>query len=35
MQVMALYVTGGLNTVLSPEHQKEIKRYLYNHQVIN
>ncbi|KAJ4709155.1 Terpene cyclase/mutase family member [Melia azedarach] len=30
--VMALYVTGGLNTVLSPEHQKEIKRYLYNHQ---
>ncbi|KAL5769101.1 hypothetical protein ACOSQ2_015884 [Xanthoceras sorbifolium] len=30
--VMALYVTGGLNTVLSPQHQKEIKRYLYNHQ---
>ncbi|XP_060210027.1 lupeol synthase-like isoform X1 [Lycium barbarum] len=30
--VMALYVTGALNTVLSQEHQKEIKRYLYNHQ---
>ncbi|KAK3221201.1 hypothetical protein Dsin_008226 [Dipteronia sinensis] len=30
--VIALYVTGGLNTVLSPQHQKEIKRYLYNHQ---
>ncbi|XP_044463338.1 lupeol synthase-like [Mangifera indica] len=30
--VMALYVTGGLNAVLSSEHQKEIKRYLYNHQ---
>ncbi|XP_057768199.1 lupeol synthase-like [Salvia miltiorrhiza] len=30
--VLALYVTGGINTVLSPEHQKEIKRYIYNHQ---
>ncbi|KAK6941195.1 LOW QUALITY PROTEIN: Squalene cyclase, C-terminal [Dillenia turbinata] len=30
--VIALYVTGDLNAVLSPEHQKEIKRYLYNHQ---
>ncbi|KAJ0034619.1 hypothetical protein Pint_26438 [Pistacia integerrima] len=30
--VIALYVTGGLNAVLSSEHQKEIKRYLYNHQ---
>ncbi|EOY32331.1 Beta-Amyrin Synthase isoform 1 [Theobroma cacao] len=30
--VMALYVTGGLNTILSPEHQKEIIRYIYNHQ---
>ncbi|XP_044463335.1 lupeol synthase-like [Mangifera indica] len=30
--VMALYVTRGLNDVLSPEHHKEIKRYLYNHQ---
>ncbi|KAM7259589.1 hypothetical protein ACFE04_015330 [Oxalis oulophora] len=31
--VMALYITGDLNVVLSHEHQKEIKRYLYNHQV--
>ncbi|KAB1212043.1 Lupeol synthase [Morella rubra] len=30
--VMALYVTGSLNAVLSPAHQKEIIRYLYNHQ---
>ncbi|XP_021744147.1 lupeol synthase-like isoform X1 [Chenopodium quinoa] len=30
--VMALYVTGDLNKVLSPEHQKETKRYIYNHQ---
>ncbi|KAL8153522.1 hypothetical protein V2J09_011282 [Rumex salicifolius] len=30
--VMALYITGGLNTVLSAEHRKEIKRYIYNHQ---
>ncbi|XP_059636759.1 lupeol synthase-like isoform X3 [Cornus florida] len=32
MQVIALYVTGALNAILSPEHQKEIIRYLYNHQ---
>ncbi|KAF8393867.1 hypothetical protein HHK36_020065 [Tetracentron sinense] len=31
-QVLVLYITGGLNAVLSPEHQKEIKRYIYNHQ---
>ncbi|XP_021315532.1 cycloartenol synthase isoform X2 [Sorghum bicolor] len=30
--VITLYVTGALNIVLSPEHQKEIRRYLYNHQ---
>ncbi|CAL1375263.1 unnamed protein product [Linum trigynum] len=30
--VMALYVTGSLHTALSLEHQKEIKRYIYNHQ---
>ncbi|XP_059636758.1 lupeol synthase-like isoform X2 [Cornus florida] len=30
--VIALYVTGALNAILSPEHQKEIIRYLYNHQ---
>ncbi|KAG0504631.1 hypothetical protein KC19_N011500 [Ceratodon purpureus] len=30
--VIALYVTGSLNTVLTPAHQKEMRRYLYNHQ---
>ncbi|XP_075094977.1 lupeol synthase-like isoform X1 [Nicotiana tabacum] len=30
--VMALYVTGDMNAVLSPAHQIEIKRYTYNHQ---
>ncbi|XP_042962220.1 lupeol synthase-like isoform X2 [Carya illinoinensis] len=30
--VMALYITGALNTIFSPAHQKEIIRYLYNHQ---
>lgn len=30
--VMALYITGSLDEVLSPEHKKEIIRYLYNHQ---
>ncbi|KAG9449355.1 hypothetical protein H6P81_009320 [Aristolochia fimbriata] len=30
--VISLYVVGALNTVLSSEHQKEICRYLYNHQ---
>ncbi|KAL2458858.1 Cycloartenol synthase [Forsythia ovata] len=30
--VLALYVTGAINAVLSPEHQKEIIRYIYNHQ---
>lgn len=30
--IIALSVTGALNAVLSSEHQKEICRYLYNHQ---
>ncbi|RCV09876.1 hypothetical protein SETIT_2G064800v2 [Setaria italica] len=30
--IITLYVRGALNTVLSSEHQKEIRRYLYNHQ---
>ncbi|KAL2458182.1 Cycloartenol synthase [Forsythia ovata] len=30
--VLAMYVTGAINAVLSPEHQKEIIRYIYNHQ---
>lgn len=32
-QITTLYVSGVLNTVLSSEHQKEILRYIYNHQV--
>ncbi|KAK2977844.1 hypothetical protein RJ640_012090 [Escallonia rubra] len=30
--VIALYVTGAVNAILSPAHQKEIMRYIYNHQ---
>nr|XP_027072122.1 lupeol synthase-like [Coffea arabica] len=32
MQVIALYVSGEPNAILTPEHQKEIIRYVYNHQ---
>ncbi|KAL5547396.1 hypothetical protein UlMin_007083 [Ulmus minor] len=30
--VMALYITGHLNSVFTSEHRKEILRYIYNHQ---
>ncbi|PKA53444.1 Cycloartenol Synthase [Apostasia shenzhenica] len=30
--IITLYITGALNIVLSPEHQREIRRFLYNHQ---
>ncbi|KAM0850553.1 hypothetical protein ACQ4PT_053002 [Festuca glaucescens] len=30
--IITLHLTGALNTVLSWQHQKEIRRYLYNHQ---
>ncbi|KAF8407369.1 hypothetical protein HHK36_006497 [Tetracentron sinense] len=30
--VLVLYITGAVNAVLSPAHQKEIIRYIYNHQ---
>ncbi|KAF5804689.1 putative lupeol synthase [Helianthus annuus] len=30
--VIALYVTGAMNEILTPAHQLEIKRYIYNHQ---
>ncbi|KAJ3686084.1 hypothetical protein LUZ61_015248 [Rhynchospora tenuis] len=30
--IITFYVTEALNFVLSPEHQKEMCRYLYNHQ---
>ncbi|RCV34148.1 hypothetical protein SETIT_7G138400v2 [Setaria italica] len=30
--IITLYVTEAMSAVLSSEHQKEIRRYLYNHQ---
>ncbi|KAB2026537.1 hypothetical protein ES319_D06G225900v1 [Gossypium barbadense] len=33
--IMSLYITGHLNTIFSPEHRKEILRYIYYHQVIS
>ncbi|KAG2650809.1 hypothetical protein PVAP13_1NG168000 [Panicum virgatum] len=30
--IFALYVTGSLNAAISPEHRREICRYIYNHQ---
>ncbi|PWA38718.1 lupeol synthase [Artemisia annua] len=30
--VIALYMTGAMNNILTPAHQLEIKRYIYNHQ---
>ncbi|KAK9084853.1 hypothetical protein Sjap_025264 [Stephania japonica] len=30
--VFALYITGILDTIFTPEHKKEILRYAYNHQ---
>ncbi|GJW57347.1 dammarenediol II synthase-like protein [Tanacetum coccineum] len=30
--VIALYISGTLNTILSQEHRKEMIRYFYNHQ---
>ncbi|XP_022040264.2 lupeol synthase-like, partial [Helianthus annuus] len=30
--VIALYVTGAMNAILTPTHQLEIKCYIYNHQ---
>ncbi|KAI4353634.1 hypothetical protein L6164_002567 [Bauhinia variegata] len=32
--VFALYITGYLNNIFSPEHQREYKRYIYNHQCL-
>jgi hypothetical protein len=33
-QIFSLYVTGSINTIISPEHRHEILRYIYNHQVL-
>nr|UXX25230.1 OSC [Aloe vera] len=30
--VLVLYISGALDRTLSAEHQKEMRRYLYNHQ---
>ncbi|KAJ1276850.1 hypothetical protein BS78_05G247700 [Paspalum vaginatum] len=30
--LITIYVSGVLNTILSSEHQKEMRRYIYNHQ---
>uniref|UniRef100_A0A8I6XYQ8 Squalene cyclase N-terminal domain-containing protein n=1 Tax=Hordeum vulgare subsp. vulgare TaxID=112509 RepID=A0A8I6XYQ8_HORVV len=30
--IFALYVTRSLNTLVTPEHRREICRYIYNHQ---
>ncbi|KAF5957408.1 hypothetical protein HYC85_004633 [Camellia sinensis] len=32
--VMCLYITGHLDETFSPEHKKEILRYIYNHQIL-
>ncbi|KAM0908206.1 hypothetical protein ACQ4PT_015609 [Festuca glaucescens] len=32
VMIFALHVTGSLNTVMSPEHIREIRRYIYNIQ---
>ncbi|KAH9667973.1 Amyrin synthase LUP2 [Citrus sinensis] len=34
IQVIYLYITGYLNSVLSSEHRKEMLRYTYNHQIL-
>ncbi|KAI4376387.1 hypothetical protein MLD38_014156 [Melastoma candidum] len=30
--IMALYITGALDSIFTSEHKKETKRYIYNHQ---
>lgn len=35
LQLIALYISGTINTVLTSEHIKELIRYIYNHQVID
>ncbi|QHO42794.1 Cycloartenol synthase [Arachis hypogaea] len=32
--VIGLWVTGAINAIFSPEHKQEIRRYLFNHQVL-
>lgn len=35
LQVIGLYITGDLNTILQVEYRREMLRYLYNHQVLH
>ncbi|KAL3643641.1 hypothetical protein CASFOL_014456 [Castilleja foliolosa] len=30
--IIALYISGAINTILTPEHKREMIRYIYNHQ---
>nr|AFJ19235.1 mixed amyrin synthase [Catharanthus roseus] len=30
--LIALYISGAINTILTSEHKKELVRYIYNHQ---
>ncbi|XP_051128401.1 dammarenediol II synthase-like isoform X4 [Andrographis paniculata] len=30
--IIALYISGAINTILTSEHRKEMIRYIYNHQ---
>ncbi|KAL0442518.1 UNVERIFIED_CONTAM: Dammarenediol II synthase [Sesamum latifolium] len=30
--IIALYISGAINTILTSEHKKEMVRYIYNHQ---
>ncbi|GER32705.1 amyrin synthase [Striga asiatica] len=30
--IIALYISGAINTILTSEHKKELVRYIYNHQ---
>ncbi|KAL8468497.1 hypothetical protein ACS0TY_031635 [Phlomoides rotata] len=30
--IIALYISGAMNTILTSEHRKEMVRYIYNHQ---
>ncbi|XP_047087879.1 achilleol B synthase-like [Lolium rigidum] len=35
VMVLSLYVTGSLDNVISSEHRREIRRYIYNHQNVD
>lgn len=33
LQIIIFYMSGAIDTHLSNEHKKEMKRFIYNHQV--